>query len=314
MKKLKYDNPVGIQVELTGKCNLKCYHCYNSSGEAGKFDLDDSQWISFVNEIVEQYTLPNINITGGEPLLRRELLFKILKIFSEKSSVTTIRIMTNGYLLNEEFLESISSIRNNIEFQISLDGANKDEHQEVRRVPKSWEKAIDSCLLLVNSGYKVQLASCVTTHNCRNIESLFKLAVLLGVDSIGIGCALPLGRGIEDKRHIILKDKQRQEIFPALLSFKKKYDRFIHVNLTSSMKEVYRQYSDVEQDWLIIDFMGNVKLDTRLPYIVGNIMEGTIRENWKLVQEKYLESEVVNNIIESLDNGSIISNRERIRV
>ena len=42
MKIKKYDYPIGLQIELTGRCNLKCHHCYNSSGEAGILDLKKS--------------------------------------------------------------------------------------------------------------------------------------------------------------------------------------------------------------------------------------------------------------------------------
>lgn len=48
MKKIKYDNPIGAQIELTGRCNLKCHHCYNSSGDFGRFDIKDDAWLSFL--------------------------------------------------------------------------------------------------------------------------------------------------------------------------------------------------------------------------------------------------------------------------
>ncbi|VOH54251.1 putative coenzyme PQQ synthesis protein [Streptococcus pneumoniae] len=104
MKKIKYDNPIGAQIELTGRCNLKCHHCYNSSGDFGRFDIKDDAWLSFFEKLNESYSFPTVNITGGEPMLRKDLLLKVLNIFSNKNPYTRIRIMTNGYYLDKTFL------------------------------------------------------------------------------------------------------------------------------------------------------------------------------------------------------------------
>lgn len=312
MKKIKYDNPIGAQIELTGRCNLKCHHCYNSSGDFGRFDIKDDAWLSFFEKLNESYSFPTVNITGGEPMLRKDLLLKVLNIFSNKNPYTRIRIMTNGYYLDKTFLEYLSLINNPIEFQISLDGADKAEHQAVRIVRNSWEKAINSCIMVVNSGYKLQIASTITTSNYDKIERLFKLAVLVGATSLGIGSALPLGRGIRDVKGLILPSQLREEVSMKLKALKQDYESFISVNLTSSLSEVYSKYAYLEQDWLIIDHRGNVKIDTRLPYIVGNISSKSIEELWLLVQEKYNDSIVKENITSALDNNDIISNVERI--
>ncbi|WP_269760105.1 radical SAM protein [Streptococcus dysgalactiae] len=314
MKKIKYDNPIGLQVELTGRCNLKCHHCYNSSGDFGRFDVTDDSWIEFFEELNKKYSLPTVNITGGEPLLRRKLLFKILEIFSEYNPSTRVRIMTNGYYLNQSFLDVLSQYNNPIDFQISLDGADKSEHQAVRIVKYSWEKAIDACLMVVNSGYRLQIASTITSANYEKIERLFKLALLVGADSLGIGSALPLGRGIQDKKGLILSADTRNEVANRLKNLKRDYTPFLDINLTSSLSEVYQKYSELEQDWLIIDHRGNVKIDTRLPYVVGNIQSLSIENLWRLVQQKYVDPMIMTEISKALSDNTIISNVERIMI
>ena len=312
MKKIRYDNPIGVQVELTGRCNLKCHHCYNSSGDFGRFDVTDDGWLTFFEELNKKYSFPTVNITGGEPLLRKELLFKILRLFSKYNPSTRVRIMTNGYYLDKVFLDTLSQFDNPIDFQISLDGADKFEHQAVRIVKYSWEKAIDACLMVVNSGYELQMASTITSANYEKIERLFKLAILVGANSLGIGSALPLGRGIQDKKGLILSADIRNEVAHKLKELKKDYGSFLDINLTSSLDEVYNKYSNLTQDWLIVDHRGNVKIDTRLPYVVGNIMSLSIEELWMLVQQKYTDSVVVTEISKALSENTIISNVERV--
>ncbi|WP_230690913.1 hypothetical protein, partial [Streptococcus pneumoniae] len=65
------------------------------------------------------------------------------------------------------------------------------------------------------------------------------LAVLVGATSLGIGAALPLGRGIRDVKGLILPSQLREEVSMKLKALKQDYESFISVNLTSSLSEVY---------------------------------------------------------------------------
>lgn len=48
----KFRMPLGLQLELTSKCNLLCKHCYNSSGNTNSIDKMTTQdWEKLCNDI-----------------------------------------------------------------------------------------------------------------------------------------------------------------------------------------------------------------------------------------------------------------------
>ena len=48
--------PLTLQFELTSKCNVKCKHCYNSSGEnnARQDRMTPERWKDFSHSLVKQ--------------------------------------------------------------------------------------------------------------------------------------------------------------------------------------------------------------------------------------------------------------------
>ena len=65
--------PVNGSIELTGKCNFRCAHCYNDIQGRGNEELDTTQWKSILDQMTEAGTL-FLLITGGEPLLRSDFV------------------------------------------------------------------------------------------------------------------------------------------------------------------------------------------------------------------------------------------------
>lgn len=73
--------PHQISFDITNKCNLRCLHCYNSSGEnlASQNELTDQEVLDFIDEF-KSIKLLNFCFCGGEPLLRKELIVEAAKI------------------------------------------------------------------------------------------------------------------------------------------------------------------------------------------------------------------------------------------
>src|SRR5690242_11193879 len=71
--------PVGVKLELTHLCNLKCPFCYTDSPRhtrAKSVDLTDDEWRLIAADAIETGVLEAV-VTGGEPLLRRELTLEL---------------------------------------------------------------------------------------------------------------------------------------------------------------------------------------------------------------------------------------------
>ena len=87
-----------IRISVTDKCNLRCYYCIPDD-----YTFKDTKILTF-EEIVQivkesvEIGITRIKLTGGEPLLRKNIVNLISEI-SKIESITDLSITTNGTLL-----------------------------------------------------------------------------------------------------------------------------------------------------------------------------------------------------------------------
>jgi 7-carboxy-7-deazaguanine synthase len=76
----------------TARCNLRCIWCDTkySWNNGVTYHVDE------LVKIIEKYKASDISITGGEPLLQKSELVKLLKLIYKKKDIKTVLIETNG--------------------------------------------------------------------------------------------------------------------------------------------------------------------------------------------------------------------------
>lgn len=147
------DNYTNILVlQLTQRCNLRCSYCAytinTSEKHHRKHSNNDMTWevaqkaVDFYVEHSKKVKFPSIGFYGGEPLLKFDLLKRIVLYAEEKFRGKTIdfRITTNGTLLTEEVICFFE--KHNVLLTISLDG-NRDIHNEHRRFAANGKGSFD---------------------------------------------------------------------------------------------------------------------------------------------------------------------------
>ena len=95
------DRPVGGKFELTYACNLRCDFCYTDSPRRTlerATDLPDDAWRRAVDEAIELGIIEAV-VTGGEPLLRRELTLELVERLS--GAGVAVSLNTNGWFVDE---------------------------------------------------------------------------------------------------------------------------------------------------------------------------------------------------------------------
>ena len=86
-----------IFLEVTSRCNAKCEHCGSSCGDKIPKDEIEYEYLKkALEDVSKKYNPSNIllNVTGGEPLLRKDL-FDLMKYANSLGYYWTIT--TNGY-------------------------------------------------------------------------------------------------------------------------------------------------------------------------------------------------------------------------
>src|SRR5689334_15231323 len=100
-----YNRPIrDLRVSLTDRCNFRCFYClpHGEPPIAPKEQMLSFEEIEYVCEIFVSLGIEKLRLTGGEPMLRRDIETIIRKLTRLKSSgLRDLALTTNGYYLPE---------------------------------------------------------------------------------------------------------------------------------------------------------------------------------------------------------------------
>jgi GTP 3',8-cyclase len=98
-----YNRPIrDLRVSLTDRCNFRCFYClpHGEPPIAPKEQMLSYEEIDYVCEIFVSLGIEKIRLTGGEPMLRRDIETIIRKLSRLKGSgLQDLALTTNGYYL-----------------------------------------------------------------------------------------------------------------------------------------------------------------------------------------------------------------------
>lgn len=133
-----------LSLNFTNRCNLRCAYCLKGEiyGTAKRHDeLDVAAWRSFLLMLNEWHPHPfEIDITGGEPLLRRDV-YELIAVC--KSLGHRVSLCSSGALINERVAENIAQSGLDA-IGISLDSLSPLVHDELRGKIGTTELAIQA--------------------------------------------------------------------------------------------------------------------------------------------------------------------------
>ena len=160
---------VEVHWEITNNCNLRCKHCLVSAGDSLINDVKLTDILNFLDLLKSQEEVL-ISFTGGEPFFRKDFDKILLKCIQNNFK---IQIITNGLLLNKNYLEIIK--RNKIHLGISIESFNK-EHFEVIRGPGTFDRLMKNLKKLEISNIPFDIYSTINKFNIDDIEQILLMA------------------------------------------------------------------------------------------------------------------------------------------
>lgn len=100
-----YNRPIrDLRVSLTDRCNFRCFYClpHGEPPIAPKEQMLSYEEIDYVCEIFVSLGIEKLRLTGGEPMLRRDIETIIRKLTRlKRSGLRDLALTTNGYYLPE---------------------------------------------------------------------------------------------------------------------------------------------------------------------------------------------------------------------
>lgn len=187
------EDPVVIFIEVTRACLLACRHCRaNAMPWRNAMELRVDEIESITDEILRFNTKPLVIITGGDPLMREDLV-EILDIFSERDIKLAISFSGTS-LAKEEIMGEISKRVESV--AISLDGSNSEIHDGFRNVTGTFEKSI-KIIEYLKGKTRVQINTTVGKHNLADLENIHSLLKKLEIKAWDLFFLVPTGRATD---------------------------------------------------------------------------------------------------------------------
>ena len=123
-----------LTINVTEQCNFRCKYCYESHSVGSMSKDVQAQVIQFVRENIHKYASLHIGWFGGEPLLAKQVIYKLsdefMKICAFNKRKYSASITTNGFLLDSDTFSELMK-RQVTYYQITLDGY-KTVHDKYR--------------------------------------------------------------------------------------------------------------------------------------------------------------------------------------
>lgn len=167
----KYERPIlSLRITLTNRCNVNCLYCHHDGMVKSKDEMNADELYT-ICKIAKKIGVKKIRLSGGEPLLKKDIVEIVGKISS--LDFKDISMTTNGVLL-EKYAEDLKNAGLD-RVNVSLDTLNRETFEFITK--KDYlEDAKKGILKAVEVGlYPVKINMVIMKDiNQNEIKDMFK--------------------------------------------------------------------------------------------------------------------------------------------
>lgn len=206
--------PQGLGMEITGRCQLRCRHCFNRSGPDNPHELPLKVIERLLDEMVG-WGIRRLRITGGEPTMHWQFREVIEACHHRKMSIA----MNSNGVYSSRMLSYLKTAPIAI-FLISVDGM--ETNNDAIRGRGTFRRAVHTCKELRQAGQKVMISFHVCAGNQSDVGELIALAASIGVD-IKIAEVRPVGRAVDELPHALIQSRSYLEVTKEATMLRSKF-------------------------------------------------------------------------------------------
>ncbi len=201
--------------EITNACNLDCVHCESAAGAERPAELNTEEALQ-VCEDLASLGCRDVNLSGGEPLLRPDL-----PLICERLAALGMRpiVVSNLTLLDERHLAMLQRVGVRC-IGTSLDGPQQ-VHDRIRRVRGAsfspFERTIRTISTLKERGFHVSVVTHISLWNIDHLDAVADVLEELGADLWQVQIGFPEGRLAEIADEYLIYPGQIRRIYDLLV-------------------------------------------------------------------------------------------------
>ena len=228
-----FARPYVVSWNLTYRCNLACEHCYLDAGStplvgtrnfADRSELGTEECFKVIEDIAAFAPECLTILTGGEPLLRRDIL-EIVQRAAERG--LWVVVGTNGVRITENVARRLAEAGAR-GLSLSLDALDPEQHDRFRNVRGAWHNTVEGAAILNRTGLPFIVQTTAGSHNLGELEAIADFAHdRLAAKVWNLYFLVPTGRGqfVSD-----MTPAQYDEVLASLHRIQRKYSGRMLVN------------------------------------------------------------------------------------
>lgn len=276
--------------ETTLRCNAGCEFCGSSCSidKSCEGELSTEEVSAALKDIAQKLESEKImiNVTGGEPLLRRDL-FGLMELASELGF--SWGMVSNGSLINPDIIRKMKASRMKT-LTVSIDGT-RETHESLRRLFGCYDRIINSLKEIKYQGFldHLQVTTVVSKKNINGLEALREILLDIGLDSWRVITVDPIGRARDN--YSLLLDGEDMEKYT---SFMKKYRNDLKLPTVKSCSHFFGEWEKDVRDYgftcgagtrvASILYNGDIfvcpNVERRPQLIQGNVRNDSLADLW----------------------------------
>lgn len=269
---------LGVVIAPTLDCNFACPYCFEKNKRANYMTLE-------IEQLLCDFILENSNnapITlywyGGEPLLAKESIGRILKKLSGKVEIDNHVLISNGYLLCPDIYDVFNTTFPLNDIQITLDG-NRTRHNRLRALKRGYSRSTYDQIIGNIEQFakkhplcKVHVRVNVDKNNYSDYEETVSFFSQIGLDNIFVYPGIIRLENKEQTQsiepafgrweiaeliyHQLVNTNREEELFPKVVYTKNCAANRVNSYIIGPEGEIYKCWNDVSNPNMIV---GNIK-------------------------------------------------------
>ena len=181
--------PHRFDLALTYRCNNDCFHCY-AGGPRETKELTTDQWKKVI-DIIDGLDVGSVIFTGGEPLLREDLV----DLVAYSQNMVT-GLITNGRLLTKDTVSNLERAELD-HIQITVEGFKETHNRMV--CSDAWDETIQGLKNTLASTMFMLTNTTLTAWNADEVPDLLEFLSKLGLQRIALNSIIKTGRAEDAK-------------------------------------------------------------------------------------------------------------------
>lgn len=283
--------PLTAQLEVTNFCNHRCIHCYNLDSEVKNRPVrkvDDETVLACAKKLVDNQIF-SVIVTGGEPLLKKELTKKVIRLLKENQ--TRVSLNTNLTLADDDFIDFLKEQKVGVLSSCPSGVANSFTRLVGVNNYSIFETNIKK---LVSAGVRFTVNMVVTKDNLNEVRTTAEKMKALGCKSFA---ATPMGLNVEYPRlDLLLSIDEVRGVVADLLwieeNLKMKVDILEALPKCVFPEEVLKgkhhflnRKCQAGRTVIAVSCNGDVRPCAHNPYSYGNLFEEDLRDIWQKMSD-----------------------------